>query len=333
MLHLPAMRTFGLRPEGVRCGRDGLFVGSVPLLHRERDSYGREHWSVRPQSELEGELSARYGLPIDATAKVGGLASVARALDRGDLALAGIAAVLLQFPDPPPLEKGAPAADDWARLAWELAGSGLLKGDWDSAKHPRTGQKPNPGWFAEVVREARAVTARMRAWPSQRFNKALRELVKDVAEKGGLSELGPYGDAAAIILELVKQLGPSALNDGEQRAIEQTNAYFDPPKTLDELQTRPTQNILGYERHHIVEQNDDNIGKEVVVKFGRDAIDDPGNLVWVPRLKHELITAYYNEIDADDPQGRRRRDVIGEYDFETQRENGLAALRKFGVLQ
>ena len=268
MLHLPAMRTFGLRPEGVRCGPDGLFVGSVPLLRRRRDSYGRELWSVRPEEELNNQLTARYGLPIEVAAKAGGLASVARALDRGDLALAGIAAVLLQFPDPPPLEKGAPAADDWTRLAAELAGSCLLKGDWDPAKHPRTGQKPNPGWFAAVVREVRAATARMRAWPSPRFNKALRKLVADVAEKGWLSRFGLYADAAAIIWELVEQLGPSALNDGEDRAIAQTNAFFDPPKSREELQTPPTQNVLGYERHHIVEQNDANVAKTPVVKFG-----------------------------------------------------------------
>jgi hypothetical protein len=107
MLHLPATRTFGLRPEGIRCGPDGLFVGSVPLLRRRRDSYGRELWSLRPAEELDNELTARYGLPIEAAAKAGRLASVARALDRGDLALVGIAAVLLQFPDPPPPEKGA----------------------------------------------------------------------------------------------------------------------------------------------------------------------------------------------------------------------------------
>ena len=259
MLHMPAMRVFALRPEGVHCGADGLFVGSIPLLRCERDSYGREHWALRPTAELDAELTTRYGLPISVTAKAGGLASVARALDRGDLALAGIATVLLQFPDPPSLEKGALAAEEWVRLAVDLACSGLLKADWDSAKHPRTGEKPNPGWFAEVAREIQEVTARMHGWPSPRFNKELRELVKDVAEKGPLSELGPYGDAAAIILELVKQLGPSELLTGEDRAIAQTNAYFDPPKTLEELQRPPTQNVLGYERHHIVEQNDDNV--------------------------------------------------------------------------
>ena len=333
MLHLPAMRTFGLRPEGVRCGPDGLFVGSVPLLRRRRDPYGRELWSVRPEEELNNQLTARYGLPIEVAAKAGGLASVARALDRGDLALAGIAAVLLQFPDPPPLEKGAPAVDDWARLAAELAWSGLLKGDWDSAKHPRTGQKPNPGRFAQVVREVREVTSRMCAWPSPRFNKALRDLVEAVAEKGGLSEFGPYADAAAVVWGLVEQLGPSALNDGEQRAIEQTRAYFDPPKSLAELQTPPTQNSLGYERHHIVEQNDDNVAKTPVAKFGRATIDDPSNLVYIPRLKHELVTADFNsEVPVGSP-GETLRDLVDDLDFDEQRSFGFYMLRRYGILQ
>ena len=102
---------------------------------------------------------------------------------------------------------------------------------------------------------------------------------------------------------------------------------------MEELQRPPTQNVLGYERHHIVEHNDNNVEKEVVAKFGRDAIDDPSNVVWVPRLKHELITGYFNELDDDDRQERRRRDVIGGDNFETQYDKGLAALRKFGVLR
>ena len=83
------------------------------------------------------------------------------------------------------------------------------------------------------------------------------------------------------------------------------------PRRWRSFRRPPTQNVLGYERHHIVEQNDDNVEKEALVKFGRDALDDPSNLVWAPRLKHELITGYYNEIDPGDLQGRSRRDVIG----------------------
>ena len=54
---------------------------------------------------------------------------------------------------------------------------------------------------------------------------------------------------------------PSETNRGEQQVIDRLRASLDPPKTLDELQTPPTQNVLGYEVHHIVEQNPDNIAK------------------------------------------------------------------------
>jgi hypothetical protein len=333
MLHMPAMRAFALRPEGVHCGADGLFVGSVPLLRRERNSCGQVHWSLRPATELNDELTARYGLPIGVTAKAGGMATVAKALDRGDLALAGIAAVLLQFPDPPPFEKGLRSANDWMTLAVELAASGLLKTDWDPAKHPRTGEKPNPGWFAEVAREVQEVTGRTRAWPSQEFNKALRDSLKKISAKGWLSEFGPYGDAAAIVWEIVEDLGPSSLNDGEQRAIEQTNAYFDPPKTLEELQQPPMENLLGYQTHHEVEQNDDNVAKAGMSKFGREAIDDPSNTVYIPRLKHELISADYSRCVEGDPLGRTLREVTDEMDFDQQRAIGIKMLRKYGILK
>ena len=79
--------------------------------------------------------------------KQGGLEAVARALDRGNLALASIGAVLLRFPDPPALTKDAPPRGS-AELAAQLAAEGLLKADWDSSKHPRVGAPPNPGWFA-----------------------------------------------------------------------------------------------------------------------------------------------------------------------------------------
>lgn len=75
-----------------------------------------------------------------------GFAAIAKALECGDVALAQIAAVLLQFPDPPMLAKAEGL--DPAALAAELFRSGLLKGDWDPDKHPRTGTPPNPGWFA-----------------------------------------------------------------------------------------------------------------------------------------------------------------------------------------
>ena len=93
-------------------------------------------------------------------------------------------------------------------------------------------------------------------------------------------------------LEFFEFALPSALI---RLALEQARAAADPPKTLSELQTQPTANASGYDVHHIVQQNSSNVAKSPaefrVEKFGRNAIDAPSNTVWIPRLKHNLITA------------------------------------------
>jgi hypothetical protein len=91
--------------------------------------------------------------------------------------------------------------------------------------------------------------------------------------------------------------------------------------------------------HHIVEQNPANVAKRLahwislLRKFGRAMIDDPSNIVWVPRWKHREITAEYNSKEPNDPTGRLHRQVVNELDFAAQREAGLAALRKARVLK
>ena len=71
----------------------------------------------------------------------------------------------------------------------------------------------------------------------------------------------------------------------ELRLEQQVNAYFGTPKTLEELQPPPAGDPLGYERHHIVEQNDANIAKggleyrRELTKFGAAAVDDNTNIV------------------------------------------------------
>ena len=121
----------GGNPHGISCDARGLFVGLVPLLTCTRNLAGADIWAPRPAPELDTELTACYGLPIDIAAKSGGLATVAGALNRDDLALAKIAAVQMQFPDPPDLAKGTRSIEDTAELAAALFWSGLLKGEWD----------------------------------------------------------------------------------------------------------------------------------------------------------------------------------------------------------
>jgi hypothetical protein len=114
-----------------------LFVGEVPLLERTGATNDLEQWQPRAVSDLNRELGKRFGLPVEFDAKIGGLKAIARALGRGDLIHAQIATLHLQIPDPPALTKSAQTTNDIIDLARQLKASGLLKADWDPAKHPR----------------------------------------------------------------------------------------------------------------------------------------------------------------------------------------------------
>ena len=332
------LRFFRLAEGGVTCGPDGLFIGGAPMLGRRQSSDGGG-WSPRPVSERDEALAEVYGLPVDSAAKQGRLESVAKALDRGDLALASIGAILLRFPDPPALTKDAPLRGS-AELAAQLAAEGLLKADWDSSKHPRLGAPPNPGWFAATdapspparretvsadpkaaaddwatngatqsdAQEASSSApsgygggAPAGSWTWPRVLTAVREALKEAGEVAiKTGRFAIWGDPLAKIAveAAIEFLSATPAGPDEQRTIDQTNASFDPPKTLEELRRRPVLFALGYERHHIVEQNPANLAKSPVagpiLKFGRAALEDPRNIVWIPRTKHELITGFYN---------------------------------------
>ena len=395
----PISRFFRLNVDGIRCDERGLFVGGAPTLERSARPGGRESWKTRPAAALNRDLEACYGFPVDASAKQGGLTVVAEALERGDLALAQIAALLLRFPDPPSLTKDYSARGAEA-LAWQLIESGLLKADWDSAKHPRAGEPPNPGWFApkdeggvQVAENDSETPPTMTDAPSRPIGakpdqsegaplapsrepplpatpaepepsaeaqaerpsrqkspgdvmRNLRALLK--AEMFPLVEAGlavnwldskiqDLIDAAEADLNRILLLSPQNMALTALRARADAEACKDPPKTLTELQAPPTENTSGYDQHHLVQQNSSNVAKSPgdvrIDKFGRNAIDAPSNLVWIPRSKHQLISAYYNSVDQNDPLGRLRRQVVAGMDFAAQREEALATLRRFGVLR
>jgi hypothetical protein len=129
----------------VSCSQEGLFVGETLLLEGSRDHLGRPEWRPRALSDLNRDLGQRYGLPIDFSAKMSGVAAIARALGRGDLIQAQIGTLLLQIPDPPKLTKSGLSSSELAGLARQMQKSGLLKGDWDPAKHPRWPAKSPDG--------------------------------------------------------------------------------------------------------------------------------------------------------------------------------------------
>ena len=339
---IASLHFFRLTEDGVRCDERGCFVGGVALLRLPTVD---QMWSARAPQELEAELSELYGWPIDVAANRGGLAVVAGALQRNDLALAKIAALLLRWPAPPTLAKDRGRLD----LGEQLFECGLLKGSWDPGKHPRTGEPPNRGRFAPKPATPATVPRRPSgSWPGlgdvvRTAMRTARSLLKAAAEKSlTVAKVAMWADpelraSIVAIIDALEALEPTELNANEQRAIDQVRAATDPPKPLADLQQPPTENALGYEQHHIVEQNRDNVAKSpvaiLVEKFGRDVIDDPENLVWVPRLQHERITALYNSKAPGDPLNRLYREVVNAMDYQAQRAAGLSALRQLGVLQ
>jgi hypothetical protein len=372
-------RFYRLSKEGVQCDEQGLSVGGVPLLLRSSRRGGADSWVVRPDDELNSALGNLYGLPIDIAEKRDRLAGVAKALQSGELALAKIATLLLRFPDPPSLAKSAPERGT-VELATQLFDSGLFKGDWDPAKHPRREEAPNRGWFApkegepepsgafepkekgelvpsqegeiaptqEKQPEPKPQSTRRKTSLLEPLSAAWKNMARTVIEAAnfeywlgsaaaeGANKLAEYEhviqQAEVLIFET-----PREMFANYERTAEQVRASLDPPKTLEELQTPPTQNIQGYQLHHIVEQNPANLNKSpieiFIEKFGRDLIDSPSNLVWVPRLKHELITGYYNSLEPGDDQQRLHRQVVSAMGFAEQRAAGLEAMRRFGVLK
>ncbi len=94
--------------------RMGAFLGpGVPLLGR--DSFGR--WQPRPRPVLEKLLGAGYGVSVDLGWRMDRLASVARALNKGDLGLASIALVHAELPAVPDSEAARRVAEYDGRLA------------------------------------------------------------------------------------------------------------------------------------------------------------------------------------------------------------------------
>ncbi|WP_020173403.1 hypothetical protein [Methyloferula stellata] len=311
----------------VSCDELGPKVGNVRLMKRTLDEYGDEVWAPRDLDTLNALLTAHYQCPIDLTGKIEGLHAVARTLNKGDVTHACFVTIFLQFPDQPPFDDEA--EDRYGELLASLQWSGLLKADEDwNRKHPRTNESPNRGWFAPVPKEDQSRELdQSRRWPPKEVNKKIRVWAADNPK---LSPKVPRGNATSfyleVIAELLKELGRMELNVGEDLITAQLHAYHDSPKTLEELQIRPDMFPDGYEQHHIVEQNDENRRK-----FGNERIDDPSNIIWISRLRHEQLTAEYNSIEDEETTTLRER--MRSEDFETQREKGLELLRKYGVLK
>jgi hypothetical protein len=86
---------------GLACDADGIGLGGVALASVDASAHGARRYVVRPAGELGAILAAAYGPQQDAAIQRchRGLRRAASALEAEDLALAGIEAVMLAFPE------------------------------------------------------------------------------------------------------------------------------------------------------------------------------------------------------------------------------------------
>jgi len=140
---------------------------------------------------------------------------------------------------------------------------------------------------------------------------AIRSLLKEAE-----SAPNPYLRIAALLAEVGLEAYPYV------------KAYFDPPKSLEDLQAAaqlPSE--VGYENHHIVEQNTRNPdGSE-------DALmDAPDNLARIPTAKHWRLNSWYQTEDREFNDLTPREYLPGK-SWEERRRVGLIGLRYIGVLK
>jgi hypothetical protein len=132
---------------GLACNEEGLLLGRTPLIERRGGRF-----VVRNARDIQRLLSCAHRTDVDVGPLLGGLATVAAALNANDLLLARIAAVHLRLPDlPDQAARNALEAED-CLIKHDCDVVAVKYGDanWNPEQHPRTGTAPNPGWFAST---------------------------------------------------------------------------------------------------------------------------------------------------------------------------------------
>ncbi len=139
--HIWRLSEAGKDSLGLCCTRDGLLLGSTPLVEPRDGGY-----VIRPREDLERLLRRAYDIEIPLDRVLAGLAVAASALAEDNLCLAQIAAVQLRLPDLPDIAARERVEAEDALIKRARTDDALSR-TWEEAKHPRAGGPPNPGWF------------------------------------------------------------------------------------------------------------------------------------------------------------------------------------------
>jgi hypothetical protein len=109
-------------------------------------------------------------------------------------------------------------------------------------------------------------------------------------------------------------------------------SYFDPPRTLEDLQDAVAEPRYGYQTHHIVEAQSGSTDPSSNFRQFGDRLSSRENLVLVPYWKHVEISSWYSRRN-EEFGNMRPRDYLRGRSWQEQYTTGIRVLRDFGVLK
>lgn len=332
---------------GVSCDENGPSLGPVRLLVKTSDGF-----TPRPTDELNKIFGLAFGRPFDSSNLVERLQSVMRALNEGRLARAVFATQYLHLP---PLTQ-----EEAARAAQAEA---LSKASPDDPQHPgwpkgteggKGGQfRPKDG--TEEGRDLMA-TERKKETKGRLVRTGRRRIIRSILRRmlnlrqvarltgEGLSQTAPILDAigdVALVHDIAEMTDDAFKLKSETDAA---TAFIDKgPYNLGQLRVSQDDESFssinefrkidlgkrfgpagdGMEYHHIVEQNASG-------DIPEEKLQSTRNIVRIPKLLHEEITADYLKSNDDFDVSLRR--ILQGRSFEERWNEGLRVMREMGII-
>lgn len=314
--------------------RRGVILGNrmivAPLVKMPNGHFGLA--VEGREAQILALLSAARGAPAPVQT-IERLHSVSRALQCGDRIRAEFALALAigspVLPDPPAAERLAKVADglDAASEPHDLVNRHEMAPPLDKASP----DDPNhPGWpkgepdgrggqFRPKTDAERFGVGGNNGPPLEEESPVSRNVITRTlaaaiwgAIRGGLRG-GLAGLAAGAV---------------SAAAFPHVKAYFDPPKSLEDLQqAAQSPPEIGYDDHHIVEQ------ATAAADGSEDAlIAAPENLVRIPKVKHWELNKWY-ETARPRFNDMTPRQYLKRRSWDERSRVGLEGLREVGVLQ
>jgi hypothetical protein len=250
---------------------------------------------------------------------------------------------------------GPAPISDFERLLW--------KGDFDETKHPRVPEgSPAGGEFRSANGTSNTDTGDQPADDLINQNIVVKDLMSKVEKRAarrllrnrliaGLRLLaGIAADAAPVAGEIFDAYEiAQTVSDGVAleediaaakafvqegpRALEslQMSADYQPFSSFDAFKKDLIGKYFGaagdgYEYHHIVEQ-----GGKGLDNLPAGLMDSTNNVVRIPRLLHEEITAEYGRIYKD--TGKTLRDWLSTQPYDVRRTEGIRVMRDLGIIK